>query len=127
MYSQFFRFALLSGSFVSSAFDMAALATGAGSFKEQVAANKPTPEQDAVFAAWYDFTHPHGTVPICLRPGGVMYAPGFLESGSRWYVASPDGTSIAPPDNHRCPPPRRHALDGHAKIVRQRRSICLSK
>ena len=74
---------------------MAALATGAGSFKEQVAANKPTPEQDAVFAAWYDFTHPHGTFQICLRPGGVMYAPGFTVSGSRWCVANPEGTSLA--------------------------------
>ena len=63
-------------------------------FAQQVAAQKPSAAQDQTFAMWYSFTHPHGSFDICLRPGGVMFAPGFAVGGSRWCVGA-DGASIA--------------------------------
>jgi hypothetical protein len=65
------------------------------SFAAQVASKPPTAEESSHFAAWYEFTHPGGAFEICLRPGGVLYAPGFPAPGARWAVAAPDRSRLA--------------------------------
>jgi len=63
-------------------------------FAEAVEFHKPSAEASAMFSAWYGFQHPGGEFEVCLRPGGVFYAPQF-PANSRWCVMpSGDGAKI---------------------------------
>lgn len=73
---------------------MAGMADLVPSFADAVAFHKPNAEASAHFAAWYAFQHPGGEFEVCLRPGGVFYAPQF-PANSRWCVMpSGDGSKI---------------------------------
>ena len=75
---------------------MAAQLAAAGltpKFADLVNMNRPKPQDNATFAAWYTFTHSGGEFEVCLRPGGVFYSPQYAAS-SRWCVL-PNGSSIA--------------------------------
>ena len=75
---------------------MAAQLAAAGltpKFADLVNMNRPKPQDNAQFAAWYAFTHSGGEFEVCLRPGGVFYAPQYAAS-SRWCVL-PNRSSIA--------------------------------
>ena len=75
---------------------MAAQLAAAGltpKFADLVNMNRPKPQDNAQFAAWYTFTHSGGEFEVCLRPGGVFYSPQYA-AASRWCVL-PNGSSIA--------------------------------
>ena len=63
-------------------------------FAAQVTSRPPSAEESAQFSGWYEFTHPGGSFEICLRPGGVLYAPGFVVGGSRWCLPDPSKVAL---------------------------------
>lgn len=57
--------------------------SGLPTFADAVALHRPKAEASAFYAGWYTFEHPGGAFEVCLRPGGVFYAPDF-PCNSRW-------------------------------------------
>ena len=67
---------------------------GLPSFADAVNVHRPKAEASAFYAGWYSFEHPGGAFEVCLRPGGVFYAPDF-PSNSRWCAMGETKVGIA--------------------------------
>ena len=67
---------------------------GLPTFADAVALHRPKPEASKFYAGWYNFEHPGGAFEVCLRPGGVFYAPDF-PCNSRWCAMGDNKVGIA--------------------------------